>query len=348
MSGRERETNEQKIARLRRDALEKLAIGQGRLRAASGDQEKAGLALLSFHGALEDYLRAEVASRAGGAEGQDSLERDEANWVTLSEQAVRCGVLSASDRESILETNKERNRVAHGFVVNWDSGRIARYAGQVEGWMGQPSRHDKQPRPQQQPTGQQPVRQYPYYPAESTPWYRSGCVMWLAFLFLNPVWAILIWTDEHRSRGVKTAVAVYYGLALVSALAMAGGLWGAAMRQLSGNLQATSPARSALTALPTRTSEPALERVTPATSGAAQETAEPGGCALRWEPYPDSAGLAGRNRYMVWEQLVAARVQGSGMTSDEFIAQVLERNPALAEDGYVFSAERAYVLPVCR
>lgn len=347
MSGREWETNEQKIARLRRDAQEKLTIGQQRLRAANGDKDKAGLALLSFHGALEDYLRAEVASRARDADDLNSLDIEKVNWPRLIPKAIDLGLLAEDDRTRVENVNAERNDIAHGLNVTWGMQNITLYAQQVAGWMGRPSYDYQRPGSAQRPADQQPVRQYPHYPAESALWYRSGCVMWLAFLFLNPVWAVLIWTDERQSRGVKTAVAVYYGLAVVGALAMAVMYGSFAAVELGRAAWPTAPARIEQPASPTRVPRPTAmpDGESPA---AAAEPADAGGCALRWEPWADASELAGKNRYMVWEQLVAVRVQGSGMTADDFIAQVLERNPALKEDGYVFSAEREYLLPVCR
>jgi hypothetical protein len=58
-------------------------------------------------------------------------------------------------------------------------------------------------------------------------------------------------------------------------------------------------------------------------------------------------GLANKNRAMVWEQTIRARVAGSGMTDRQFYDQVLERNPALKADGYVFLEGKTYYLPQC-
>jgi hypothetical protein len=54
------------------------------------------------------------------------------------------------------------------------------------------------------------------------------------------------------------------------------------------------------------------------------------------------AGFAG-NRWTCWEQ--AVRDQVAGMTWATFKDQVIRYNPHLAQDGYIFYAEKRYVLP---
>lgn len=81
---------------------------------------------------------------------------------------------------------------------------------------------------------------------------------------------------------------------------------------------------------------------------------------IELEPSPDAAsactiiwvevgaeGLANKNRAMVWEQTIRERVAGSGMTDRQFYDQVVERNPALKADGYVFLEGKTYYLPQC-
>jgi hypothetical protein len=51
---------------------------------------------------------------------------------------------------------------------------------------------------------------------------------------------------------------------------------------------------------------------------------------------------------MVWFEIVMSQVEGSGMTARQFFDQVVERNPALARDGYEFKKDKLYLLPQCR
>lgn len=53
-------------------------------------------------------------------------------------------------------------------------------------------------------------------------------------------------------------------------------------------------------------------------------------------------GFSG-NRWQCWEAHVRDQVQG--LTWDEFMQAVLERNPTLPDDGYVFKADKTYILP---
>lgn len=50
---------------------------------------------------------------------------------------------------------------------------------------------------------------------------------------------------------------------------------------------------------------------------------------------------------MVWDEFVSAAVLGSNMTPREFYDGVVEHNPNLIDDGYVFSDQHVYVLPAC-
>ena len=50
---------------------------------------------------------------------------------------------------------------------------------------------------------------------------------------------------------------------------------------------------------------------------------------------------------MAWVEVVQAKVEGSGMTSSQFYDLVVEQNPHLAADGYVFQAGKNYSLPEC-
>jgi hypothetical protein len=69
---------------------------------------------------------------------------------------------------------------------------------------------------------------------------------------------------------------------------------------------------------------------------------------LVWEEYINSEDLVNKNRSMVWEEIVKFRVDGSGMSARQFFDMVVERNPSLVDDGYVFQSGRIYKLPNCK
>jgi hypothetical protein len=62
--------------------------------------------------------------------------------------------------------------------------------------------------------------------------------------------------------------------------------------------------------------------------------------------YP-SEELAGKNRSMVWEEVVMEQVTNSGMSARQFYDEVLEHNPDLVRDGYEFKRGKTYLLPKC-
>ena len=74
---------------------------------------------------------------------------------------------------------------------------------------------------------------------------------------------------------------------------------------------------------------------------------EPAACVIVWVEHPVN-NLGGKNRSMVWEELVEAQVAGSGMSARQFFDQVVEYNPVLATDGYVFIQGKTYLLPQCK
>jgi hypothetical protein len=51
---------------------------------------------------------------------------------------------------------------------------------------------------------------------------------------------------------------------------------------------------------------------------------------------------------MVWEEIVMNQVESSGMTALEFYNLVVEFNPDLKVDGYVFQEGKIYFLPKCK
>jgi hypothetical protein len=70
-------------------------------------------------------------------------------------------------------------------------------------------------------------------------------------------------------------------------------------------------------------------------------------CILVWTEYP-ADNLGGKNRSMIWDEIVKAQVKGSDMTAKQFINLVVEQNPDLIKDGYAFKNGKKYKLPRCQ
>jgi hypothetical protein len=70
-------------------------------------------------------------------------------------------------------------------------------------------------------------------------------------------------------------------------------------------------------------------------------------CVLVWAEHA-ADDLGGKNRAMVWEEVVLSQVRGSGMTPQEFYDLVLQHNPDLVRDGYEFKRGKTYLLPTCQ
>ena len=70
-------------------------------------------------------------------------------------------------------------------------------------------------------------------------------------------------------------------------------------------------------------------------------------CQVVWEEYKKT-DIVGKNRSMVWKEIVNERIIGSGITAQQFYDLVLEYNPTLKSDGYVFKDKTIYKLPVCK
>lgn len=96
---------------------------------------------------------------------------------------------------------------------------------------------------------------------------------------------------------------------------------------------------------PSAVESPGVVPATEASLPAAPETI--GTCTMTWVEYT-SGDLGGKTRAMVWEEIVADRVRGSGMTPREFYDLVVERNPDLVADGYEFRRGKTYLLPECQ
>jgi hypothetical protein len=176
------------------------------------------------------------------------------------------------------------------------------------------------------------------YRPPSKPWYRSTVFLVATFFLLPPLWAILILTDQEQSCLLKLIA----GALLLAACAVP--VFG--YRTLThgrGLAPRAAPIPSGMsdsTQTPTASpkAKPATKTPVPTPSGA---------CVIEWQDYDDE-DLAGKNRNMVWNAIVKKAVTGSGMTAAQFYQLVVDRNPSLKSDGYVFQKGKTYLLPDCK
>ncbi|MEI6181472.1 MAG: hypothetical protein WCP31_12005 [Chloroflexales bacterium] len=108
-------------------------LGLTRLEAAGENQSTLGQALLSFHGALEDYIRFFLATNSAvPAETREVVrDRGKTQWRDLVMFAQRYHVINANDKNIILSMNRKRQEIAHGKACQIHKREIEFYAGLV-------------------------------------------------------------------------------------------------------------------------------------------------------------------------------------------------------------------------
>jgi hypothetical protein len=114
--------------------IDKLQEGQRKLAKAGHDRDLLQSALLSFHGALEDYFREELRSEISQLEQDTGKQR--ANWQDLVNLWEQYRSLSSHDKNLILATNSKRNDAAHGASVPITQTEVEHYARFVQNFTG--------------------------------------------------------------------------------------------------------------------------------------------------------------------------------------------------------------------
>jgi hypothetical protein len=188
------------------------------------------------------------------------------------------------------------------------------------------------------------------YQPNTRPWYRSKWFLLVLFLLLPPVWALWMLLDRDRgflAKGVGTLVllaSAIAGLTVYSLLTSTETL-GSSYTPAAVVRDATPIAGPAMTVL-----QETSQSTRPAPSGPAltpATAARPATCTVEWQEH-NGDGLGGRNRNQVWNAVVKNQVAGSGLTAAKFYALVVEQNPVLKTDGYVFKKGKTYRLPKCK
>ena len=325
--------------------------GKAILDTGTNDPDKLGAALLALHGGLEDHLREMLVRQEPSLRGE-VLNSSNVQWRGLLELAEKHLGTSSQASAFILQAGSHRNRFAHGSDLGWDRAGVCAYEnliGQLWG-SGVGAEQPKTNTPRQ--TFKQPMREEaPYNPR---PWYRSTGFYWFLFLFLLPVWFLMILSDRQQggfTKGFAVLVMMFYmGAALtlwVTLPSLPAVLGGAIHRPtyVAAPTEAPLPLPGGA-ALPTLTPGAKAPVTGPIIGGQPTSTTAPN-CQVEWVQYKDS-DLANKNRSSVWNEIVSQQVRGAEMDAAQFYQQVVQRNPDLKTDGYVFLRGKTYLLPRCK
>jgi hypothetical protein len=126
--------SQSKIDELNREAKQKLKDGVDRLGEAGTHPVLLGSALISLHGALEDYARAQLSANPNIPidKREAVLDRQLTQWRQLIEMLQQYDQLGAVDRETILRANSLRQGFAHGGNFSGTRQDLEEYAAFVQ------------------------------------------------------------------------------------------------------------------------------------------------------------------------------------------------------------------------
>ncbi len=113
---------------------DKLQLGWERFQKAGNDPELLGYALISFHGALEDYFR-DWLSNNNFIDPQIRhrvQDKQQVQWKELIDLMQQYGGVSLETRNSILNANRLRQQVAHGSRFSGTRADVEAYANLVQ------------------------------------------------------------------------------------------------------------------------------------------------------------------------------------------------------------------------
>lgn len=116
---------------------EKLQLGLQRLSKAGNDPDLLGLALISLHGALEDYFRNWLSTNSSVPPSQREavLDARQIQWKGLLDLMQQYGSLNDSQRRYILRLNRLRQDVGHGGQFTGTRSELENYADFVRGFV---------------------------------------------------------------------------------------------------------------------------------------------------------------------------------------------------------------------
>jgi len=101
-------------------------------RRAGDDSALLGTALLTFHGALEQYIDAELGERPElRAEERRLLEAGRLGWPARAKLAQQAGLLSQEQARQALEATRARIAIARGDECSWPASAVEAYGHMV-------------------------------------------------------------------------------------------------------------------------------------------------------------------------------------------------------------------------
>jgi hypothetical protein len=101
-------------------------------RRAGDDSALLGAALLAFHGALEQFIDAELRGRTEiGAEERRLLEAGRLGWPARAKLAEQSGLLRKEQASQAIEATRARIAIARGDVCAWPASAVESYAHMV-------------------------------------------------------------------------------------------------------------------------------------------------------------------------------------------------------------------------
>jgi hypothetical protein len=343
----------------------KLTQGLEKLKqTAPEDTAGMGMALSDLHDALEDFIRWQLAQNAPHL--RSAAEDPRTSWQDLLRYSQAHLGFTENDRNMITEAEAQQNAFKRGrgftysysdlvnyaqFVQKWVKGDQSGQSAQ-DLWLGQGQSHGSAA---QEPVPEWDDRDFLLQP-QPKPWYRSTLMLFLLFFLFPPLWAMLILTDPRQNSILRGLAALeitiiffifaYFFLPMRSSHRNAiNYLW----QTITGVTTPTQVLDTIPTVPPVFASPPSVEAGSVPSASTDVSTGAPSACSVIWveEPGDALAALAGKTRAMAWAEVIQAKVEGSGMTSSQFYDLVVERNPHLAADGYVFQAGKTYSLPGC-
>ena len=101
-------------------------------RRAGDDSALLGAALLTFHGALEQYIDAELRDRPElGVEERRRLAAGRLGWPTRAKLAAPAGLLNPEQARPAIEATRARIAIARGDVCAWPASAVESYGQMV-------------------------------------------------------------------------------------------------------------------------------------------------------------------------------------------------------------------------
>lgn len=180
--------------------------GNRQFESAYGDKERYGLALRSYHGALENQFRVNLIKIVPVNLKADILDVKKTNWDSLLALGKEYLGVSEHTRGLIKQANHYRNSFIHQpYRFEWNNtNEFINYVDFVKNWCSNtPTVPMASPR--------LPAIE-PYSEDIKKPWYRSSCIMVTTFLFFFPIWALLTITDKDKGVGIKIFAFMYISL----------------------------------------------------------------------------------------------------------------------------------------